>query len=182
MSPQSNGKSIFIRSVNDNRIFEENPKSPEIPSLGFGGANTASVETKKRAIGRKRNTYGKALGDILLVPNQTVETVIADCLQKSFYELGYQILLDKENLEKDTIIIDVSIEKYWSWVNPGFWALTLNSEIGTRIFITNYNLESKEIYVKSEGKYQIASGRNWMEIINKCLQAYDTKVKESFNF
>jgi|AP12_2_1047962.scaffolds.fasta_scaffold08460_3 hypothetical protein len=181
MSPQTNGKSIFIKSVTDNRVFEEKPNSPEIPSLGFGGTNAASIETKKRAIARKRNSYGKALGDILLDQNQTVETIIADSLKKSFYDLGYKILFDKANLEKDTIIIDVSIEKFWSWMNPGFWAITLSSEIGTKIIFTNYNSEPKEIYVKSEGSYQVASGGNWIEIMNKSLQAYNSKVKDSFN-
>ncbi|MBU4287189.1 MAG: flagellar biosynthesis protein [Proteobacteria bacterium] len=178
---QSNGKSIFIRSVTDDRTFQQNPSTPDIPSLGFGGAGTASNELKKRAIARKRNTYGKALGDILLKENQTVESIIKDSLTKSFYELGYEVIDKKETMETNIIIIDVSIEKFWSWMNIGFWALTLSSEIETKITLTNPKDETKEIYVKSEGNYQIASGKNWLEIMNKSLQQFDDKVKEHFS-
>ena len=69
----ANGKEIFIESVTDERIFQENPKSQDIPSLGLGGSANATEIIRKRAIGRKRNTYGKALGDILLEEGQTVE-------------------------------------------------------------------------------------------------------------
>ncbi len=180
MATQSNGKTIFIKSVTDNRSFQQKPSSPDIPSLGFGGAENASNELKKRAIARKRNAYGKALGDILLEENQTVESIIRKSLTKSFHELGYEVIAKKENLKEDTIIVDTSIEKFWSWMNPGFWAITLSSEIETKITFTNHKEETKEIYVKSQGNYQVASGGNWIEIMNKSLQQYNDKVKENF--
>lgn len=39
----------------------------------------------------------------------------------------------------------------------------------------------EEIYVKSDGKYQIASGRNWMEIMHKSIQKYMEQVKIIFS-
>ena len=68
-----NGKQVYIRSITDNRQFQDKPLSADIPSLGFGGLNNATPEIKSRAIARKRNSYGKALGDILLEEGQTVE-------------------------------------------------------------------------------------------------------------
>jgi hypothetical protein len=38
------------------------------------------AEVKARAIGRKRNTYGKALGDMVLEGGQTVEGVVREYL------------------------------------------------------------------------------------------------------
>lgn len=180
MSTNSNGKTIFINSVTDNRTFQQNPSSPDIPSLGFGGADNTSSDLKKRAIARKRNTYGKALGDILLEENQTVESIIKKSLTKSFHELGYEVIDKKENVKTNTIIVDTSIDKFWSWMNPGFWAITLSSEIETKITLTNPKDKTKEIYVKSQGNYQVASGGNWIEIMNKSLQQFNEKVKENF--
>ncbi|MDH5190229.1 MAG: flagellar biosynthesis protein [Gammaproteobacteria bacterium] len=178
MQVQSNGKSIFIRTVSDTRIFQENPKSPDTPSLGFGGANNASKELKKRAIARKRNGFGKALGDILLEENQTVESVIKDSLEKSLYEAGYMIIRNKEKIKHTTIIIDASIDKFWSWMKPGFWAITLSSEIDVKLTITNPKEKRKQIYVKSEGHYQMASGGNWLEVMNKSVEQFSNKTKE----
>ena len=98
MASHDNGKKIFIKSVTDERVFEEAPKTPDIPSLGSGGAINSTDEIKERAIARKRNGYGVAWGDILLKEGQTVETVISDSLKKAFAEMGYKVIEDqKEN-------------------------------------------------------------------------------------
>lgn len=178
---QANGKQIFIKSVIDKREFQENPKTQDIPSLGFGGAANSSEEIKKRAIARKRNSYGKALGDILLEEGQTVETVITDSLKRSFSEIGYQVIENENKIKHDTIIINATIQKFWAYMTPGFWAITLTSDISTKIIINEPSkdgMKTKEITVKSEGKYQVASGGNWMEIIHKSLQKYITEVKK----
>ncbi len=51
--------------VEDDRKFQDKPASADIPSLK-GEQSNATVEEKARAVARKRNGYGKALGDILL--------------------------------------------------------------------------------------------------------------------
>jgi hypothetical protein len=59
-------RAVVIRSVHDERVFEQAPDDPSTPSLGFEGASQASDDLKARAVGRKRNSFGKAMGDILL--------------------------------------------------------------------------------------------------------------------
>jgi len=177
---EPNGKHIYLESVVDERIFEENPKTQDIPSLGFGGAKNSIKELKLRAIARKRNSFGKALGDILLKPGQTVETVIADALKRSFIETGYQVIDDKENITENTLILKVKIRDFWAYMTPGFWALTLSSDISTDIDITQIGIDTKTITVHSEGKYQIASEKNWMEIVHQSLHKYISEVKTSF--
>jgi uncharacterized lipoprotein YajG len=132
METPLNGKTVIINSVTDNRQFQENPKTQDIPSLGFGGAAGSSADIKKRSIGRKRNSFGKALGDILLEEGQTVETVITSALKRSFSEKGYKIL-EGQNQTDNTIVVDASIEKFWAYMTPGFWAITLSSDISTDI-------------------------------------------------
>ncbi|HIJ78974.1 MAG: hypothetical protein OEY01_07875 [Desulfobulbaceae bacterium] len=182
VSQATNGKSIFVQSVSDARVFEEAPRSADIPSLGFGGATAASNEIKKRAIARKRNGFGKALGDILLDEGQTVEKVVKDTVCRSFKELGYEVIDDPAKVDKDTIIAKVTIDKFWSWMNPGFWAITLNSEISTKIELKDSSKQIDEtIYAKVDGKYQVAGTGNWLEIMQKGLTEYSGKLKAEFS-
>ena len=177
-----NGKKIFVSSVEDNREFQENPPEANIPSIGFGGASAASEDLKKRAIARKRNTYGKALGDILLEEGQTVESLIHDILARAFLELGYEVVENNEGANSDSIIVDVSIEKFWSWFSPGFWAIRLNSEIETKITAARVDAsDKKEIYVIFEKKFQAASEKNWKKVMQGGLDLYKEKVKTEFS-
>lgn len=64
-SQQSSQHTAVIVLVEDDRIFEEAPKTPDIPSLK-GGLAQATQDEKACAVARKRNGYGQALGDILL--------------------------------------------------------------------------------------------------------------------
>lgn len=172
-----NEKAVYIESVTDKRIFQEKPKTQNTPSLGFGGSNAATEKIKKRAIARKRNTYGKAMGDILLEEDQTVETVIAATLKKAFSEKGYTITPKKENLTSDTIIVKATIKKFWAYMTPGFWTITLSSDISTDIEMISNGNKKETITVHSDGKYQVASGENWMEVIDLSIEKYISEVK-----
>ena len=177
---QQTGKQVFINSVSDQRVFQENPKTQDIPSLGFGGAESATVAIKKRAIGRKRNGFGKALGDILLEENQTVETVMRNTLKQSFAGIGYSVVDDEDSIDRNTLMVDAEIEKFWAYMTPGFWAITLTADISTKLTLTNNGVNGttmKEISVKSEGKYQMGTESNWIEIIDKALGEYRNKAK-----
>jgi hypothetical protein len=177
---QHNDKTLYINSVTDNRIFQKNPRSPNIPSLGFTAKEEEAIKSiQKRAIARKRNSFGKALGDILLEENQTVELVVRKLLIKSFTELGYDIIDNQEDLKDNTIVIDTSIEKFWSWMNMGF-KISLTTEIETKITITKPLNDTKDIYVKYSDSYFAASGSNWLEVMKKCMQKYTERVKEDF--
>ena len=181
IATQLNGGKVFINSVSDQRVFQENPRTQDIPSLGFGGAADATSELKKRAIGRKRNSYGKALGDMLLEENQNVETVIKNALQRSFTGLGYSVVDGEENIDNDTILVDATLEKFWAYVTPGFWAITLSSDISTNLKLIKKSSDGpniKKVSVKSEGKYQVATESNWAQIINKSLEKYIIKTQE----
>lgn len=82
------GSEVVIRSIEDLRVFEEAPAHPGTPSLGWGGAGAAPADIKARAIGRKRNTYGKALGDVLLEPGDSVIAVVRQNLAAALSSSG----------------------------------------------------------------------------------------------
>lgn len=175
---EANGKEVYIASVIDERIFEEKPTSQDIPSLGFGGAENAPAEIKKRAIARKRNGFGQAIGDILLKEGQNVETVIAEALERSFLETGYTIIGNRENITEKTIMVNATIQKFWAYMTPGFWAITLSSDISTNLEIKENETKTKMIAVHSDGNFQVASGANWMKVIDLSIQKYIAEVKK----
>ncbi|WP_423143232.1 hypothetical protein [Pseudomonas chlororaphis] len=58
-----NGQKVVI-NVLDERRFEADPRSADIPSLKNGEIDDKAIT--ERAIARKRNSYGMGLGDVLL--------------------------------------------------------------------------------------------------------------------
>ena len=172
----SNGMEIYIRSVVDKRIFEENPRSPDIPSLDPSEAQGEDI--KRRAIARKRNAFGKGLGDILLNEGQTVVSVITDSLRQAFIEEGYTVAGTSSNLGKNSRTIDVEINKFWSWMNPGFWAITLSTEIGTDIVVQGAGGgEKKTVNVKAADHFQTGVEGNWVAVMHSALKDYINEVK-----
>lgn len=174
----STGVGIYIHSVVDKRIFEEAPKTPNIPSLDPSEPQNEKI--KLRAIARKRNTFGKGLGDILLNEGQTVESVIHDSLRQAFIESGYTVIENKDNMSKRSQIVDVEVNKFWSWMNPGFWAITLSAEIETDISIKGSDTDKKTIYVKIADHFQTGGEGNWVSVINAALKVYISEIKAKF--
>jgi uncharacterized lipoprotein YajG len=177
---QSNGKQVFINSVSDKRTFQVNPPNPDIPSLD--PSEDQNEQVKLRAIGRKRNGFGKALGDMLLKEGETVQSLTNQSIQQAFTEKGYTVLNSKEQVTKDTYIVDANIQKFWAWMNPGFWQLTLSSEISTDLAIkAPKGATSQQISVKAADGYQVATEANWTEIIQKSIQLYINDLKSKLN-
>lgn len=175
----SKGIEIYIHSVVDKRIFEAAPKSPNIPSLDPTESQNDTI--KLRAIARKRNTFGKGLGDILLNEGQTVESVIHGSLRQAFIESGYTVIENNANMSKSSHIVDVQINKFWSWMNPGFWAITLSTEIATEITVRMPNDENKKtIYVKAADSFQTGVEDNYLSVMNSALKDYISEVKTKF--
>jgi uncharacterized lipoprotein YajG len=170
----SSGRLAVIRSITDERVFEQAPKDPSTPSLGFGGADKSSTELKARAIGRKRNTYGKALGDVLLEGDQTVEGVVRENLTAALTQAGYQVEAGNA-AGASSLVIDVRIKQFWAWFQPGFWAIKLHTNIVTDLDIAGAPAPTT-ITVHAEDSRQMATEGAWMEIVGKALDEYRTQV------
>ncbi len=174
-------KVILIRSVTDERVFEQSPSDSSIPSLGGEGANLASAETKARAIGRKRGGFGKALGDVMLENGQTVADVVRENLTAAFKQAGYRTTSNAAEAGSSPMIIDAHIKQFWAWVQPGFWALTLNTNITTNLDISGVTSPTV-VSVHATDSRQIATDSAWIEIVDKALKDYrDQVVAKSAN-
>jgi len=113
----------FIR-VTDKREFQLKPKQASIPSLKNGEIHDPEITS--RAIARKRNSYGQALGDILLPEGRTVVEVVENHLSNGFRENGYRVLSPGESNYENAIPLEVDINNFWGWFSPGFWSIGLN--------------------------------------------------------
>ena len=81
-------------NVTHRRTFETSPNEPSTPSLSPGEEQGGKI--RMRAIARKRNTYGRGLGDILLPEGKTVEALVEGALSQAFTESGYKMIGSKE--------------------------------------------------------------------------------------
>jgi hypothetical protein len=125
------GAPVKIAQVSDRRVFQVNPPDPSIPSLMDDEINNAKVTL--RAIARKRNTYGKALGDILLPEGHTVPMFVGETLTRAFRESGYRVLQSGDDGYAEASEITADIDQFWAWFTPGFWAITLEFRAAVRI-------------------------------------------------
>lgn len=166
-NPAGSKGAIFFRSISDKRVFEQAPRVPSTPSLGFEGADKASDDVKARAIARKRNSYGNAMGDVLLDEGQTVTSVMREYLAAAFTQAGYTIENDAMADSLPTVI-DVDIKKFWSWMQPGFWAITLNADIQADLKVAG---APKPKTIAAHVEYREASAHDgaWMVVIQKAL-------------
>lgn len=176
----SNGKEVYINSAVDKRIFEIAPSEPSTPSLDPSEDQSDAI--KRRSVGRKRNTFGKALGDILLKEGQTVETLTNASIRQALIEKGYRVADSKDKISSNTYIVDADIEKFWSWMNPGFAAITLSTEISTNLSIKSPDGTKKQVIaVKASDHYQTGMESNWIEVINKAIRAFIDDLKAKLN-
>lgn len=173
----SKEQAVWIRSIVDERKFEEAPKDPSIPSLGFEGAAKATEEVKSRAFGRKRGGFGMAFGDVLLEPGQTVGKVVQDQLTAAFGEAGYRVAASEADAGNNPLIVDVRIKQFWAWINMGFWALTLNNRITTDLAFSG-SVPPLTVSVHQQEQHMAITDGVWTEDLVKALQAYRTQAAE----
>ncbi|HUQ29011.1 MAG TPA: hypothetical protein VM051_10475 [Usitatibacter sp.] len=164
------GKVVVIRSVKDERVFEQSPRDPSTPSLGGEGAASASAETKARAIARKRNTYGMALGDVVLEQGKTVEVVVRENLSAALRKAGYDVR-DAAGAGAAPIFIDARIRKFWAWFTPGAFMITLRANIETDLTVSGGN-PPVNVSVSSEQSGMFGGDGMWIEVVDKALQQY----------
>jgi hypothetical protein len=176
------GPKVFIRSVEDMRVFEDRPSKPSIPSLGYGGkVETVPEGIKARAIARKRNSYGMAMGDILLPEGQTVAGAVHGSLKTALVRAGYTVVSDETEAGADGRTLDVDIERFWAWFTPGMWKISLDAWISTPIKINRGGtLHEMVIEADSQLKGGSASAKAWRKVYQILLDRYVEEAVRQF--
>lgn len=166
---EASRKPVAIGDVVDARRFEASPREPSTPSLGGEGNDAAA---RARAIARKRNTYGMALGDVLLEPGQTVAGVVRRQFAGALAEAGYRVV---DAGTPDAPVIDVRIDQFWSWLTPGFFAVTVSTIIATDLTPRGRGAAVTVKVTNSESSLAVTDA-TWVEAIDKALARWRAEI------
>ncbi len=152
---------VYIGNISDSRVFELKPPQPSTPSLKDGQITNSDL--KARAIARKRNTWGKALGDIVLPEDRTVMDVVRENVTSALRNSGYQVV---DTPTEDAVSMDIDIKKFWAWFTPGFWALKIEFQSELEFSTQLEGLASDAVVEGyAHQRHQAASTGAWLQTI-----------------
>lgn len=114
----SQGVPVRIVKVEDARNFQVKPGTPSTPSLMDDNLNDEAI--RSRAIARKRNGYGMALGDILVPEGQTIAKLTETVIARAFRENGFRVVSANDADYASAAPVTVRVNKLWAWVEMGF--------------------------------------------------------------
>ena len=162
-------QAVKIMEVVDKRVFELKPNNPSVPSLQNG--EVKDLKITRRAVARKRNTYGAALGDVLLPEGQTVTQLTRAALVNALRDSGYRVVAAGDAGYDTATPISADIEQFWAWMTPGFWQIKL--EYRARIQLTGdwpLNGEKRTLEGDSLLTTTAAFESEWQKVISDGLQ------------
>jgi uncharacterized lipoprotein YajG len=170
---------MVFGAVTDARHFENKPDEPSTPSVR-GDVNKLSADDRSRFIGRQRNNYGHAMGDIALPDGKTVQSKIVEIMTEGLKRRGYTVATTGPSLGN----VDVEIQDFWSWMNPGFFALSFEARIGCKVSIES---GGKKAIFQVQGHAlnhgQVAKNKNWQEAYEEAfadfLKDFDLQLKDN---
>jgi len=172
----ASGPEVKLARVTDRRVFQVDPPRPSMPSLMDDQIGIAAITS--RAIARKRNTYGMALGDILLPEGRTVEQITSDVLSRGLRESGYRVLESGEPGYDEAVPLEVDIQQFWAWMDPGFWAITL--EFDSRILVSGPIApfdKGESFRGHASSQSGAAFSDDWLAVMKKGLQSLNADIR-----
>jgi hypothetical protein len=174
------GPAVRLEKIEDVRLFEIAPSSPSTPSLSDDAVTNDAIRV--RAIARKRNTYGAALGDVLLPEGASVSMLVRDAMTQSFHEAGYRVLKATDPGYEQATPVQARINKLWAWFSPGFWAITLTSNYDIVISSPLPALQSNGTFSgQVQNSMQLATDEDWAAIVSKSLDDFSGRLKEKLS-
>lgn len=165
-------KSVYIKSVTDGREFSDNARQAYMPTW----SNDGSYE-EARAIGRKRNGFGKAMGGLVLPEGMPATTVVKQTLTQAFVDNGYKVVENEADVTNETKVVNVKMPTFWSWMNPGFWNIRLTTDIEADV--SGYQEEIVRVKGKYGEGFQLGTESNWLNVLNQAIRKFyeDAKSK-----
>ncbi len=172
-SAGDNGRIAVVTSVLDQRRFEEKPAEPSTPSLKRGDKYQLDEQGRKQAIARMRNTYGMAMGDIVLDGNVTVEDLTRELIVNGLEQQGYRVVADAADAPPDALRVSALIREFWAWFTPGMFAASMEARVATTLTLAG-EAGSREISVEGYGRnsVQMARPENWRLTYRRAFEDY----------
>ena len=159
----SNGKKVLISTV-DERVFQIDPRSPDVPSLKNNEVADKSIT--ERAIARKRNGFGLAMGDVLLPSGRTLSQLVNESVAAAYKQAGYEVVTTPST--PDAATVKVHIVEFWSWFTPGFFSVDVTSKSLVRIESPGQN--ALNIVTRQSESMQAVTESDWRKITEAGLQ------------
>jgi uncharacterized lipoprotein YajG len=148
--------SVYIQEVTDARRFENSPSDPSVPSID-GDVFKLTPEVKNVMIGRQRNAWGMAMGDIALPAGSSVTETVRMLLEEAFQRHGYKVTRDPKGARAASVRVD----EFWAWFTPGMWSVLFEAKIACAITVTQPSGKTLTIRGHGENSGQVASNANW---------------------
>jgi hypothetical protein len=178
-APAATKGNVVFGEVTDTRHFENKPGDPSTPSVD-GDVNKLSAVERSRYIGRQRNTFGHAMGDIALPGGKTVQTKMVEIMTEGLRQRGYAVVANGTDANK----VSVEVQDFWTWMTPGFFALSFEARIGCKVTIEHDGKTSVfqvRGYALNHG--QVAKDKNWQEAFEEAfadfLKDFDLQMKDN---
>lgn len=170
------GEPVKFVTVEDLRVFQVDPKTPDIPSLRDG--EIANKDLTVRAIGRKRNGFGMALGDVLLPEGETVTKAVEASATNAFRNSGYRVVNAGDPAFDAAVPVTIKVREFWNWINIGFWALTVSNRVEAEVQAPVPGIE-KGVVIRSEVSDSMTAvfESDWPKMTAKGLADFQTKLQ-----
>ena len=169
------GTALRVDSVVDARQFSPNPPEANLPSLKQEDIDNVAI--KSRAIARKRNGFGKALGDVLLSEGRTVQDLTREAVTGGLRNGGYRVLRATDDGYAEATPVVVTIDKFWGWLRPGFWQIALEFELAITV---TANVEpftdGQKFTGASRREGQAATNDAWLEAAEQGLSSLEQNI------
>jgi hypothetical protein len=164
---------ICVTTVTDNRAFQNEPPDPSTPSVD-GDVATFSAEQRASMIGRQRNGYGKAMGDIALPADDSVIKRARVLVEEGLTRRGYQVTSEPFAPASATVAID----QFWAWGTPGFWSVAFEARVYCTVTMRDGG-RSGTFVIKGDGlnRGQMASDENWQQAYRAAFDDFLTKFE-----
>jgi uncharacterized lipoprotein YajG len=145
IDPSSLKGTVVISSIADNRVFQNKPSDPSMPSID-GDVAEMTQEEQVRMIGRQRGSYGNAVGVTVLPEGDSILIRTRGLIERGFASQGYRASDEPDS----TVSAVVAIDQFWAWVTPGMWSIKVEAKVAYTIDL-RVGEETKSIIVRGYG-------------------------------
>lgn len=160
---------VTIGKIEDKRAFANKPSDPSTPSID-GDVTQMDAATKAVMIGRQRNGYGHAMGDIGLPQGRSVEVLTRELLTESLNRSGYSVGKASDKT------VDAEINEFWAWFTPGMFSVSFESRVYCTLTVKRKS-DAKTVVIRGYGinKGQVASDDNWQLAYQRAFEDFLSK-------
>ena len=168
-----------IVTVDDVRKFEASPRMPRIPSLENASQITDPSITS-RAVARKRGGFGKALGDVVLPPGQSVAGLVRAAAGKALADKGYTVVGADSPDYAAAAPLSIDIGQFWAWFSPGFASVHIDFE-GTLTLRGAGLLDRDPTTVTSHLSHEGGAifESDWAELVQRGIADLSQRIEET---